>query len=74
MLYSEGACKTLPLTGKAVKVVGRNRQDRRRVQFACSNEQELISGSVSITVPLASPLSFTAYHAVSVCFNTSHFD
>lgn len=29
---------------------------------ACSNEQELISGNMSVAVPLASPLSLAAYH------------
>lgn len=30
---------------------------------ARSNEQELISGNMSVAVPLASPLSLAAYHA-----------
>lgn len=62
---------------KAVDAVSHRGADETggRVRCARSDEQELINGSVSVALPLASPLSLAAYLTpVSVIFNASHFD
>lgn len=69
----EDTVKSFRVTGEAVRAVSQRvaglgwRGGRVRGggahSSARSNEQELISGDMSVAVPLASPLSLAAYHA-----------